>query len=122
MGQRVLRGAFGAEAVLGRRGRGAAGLSSARPEVLDAEAQVGASLIKAAAGAGGLPARGCGRARALMRAAGPGSRGFGGQVRASRLSRHLLAAAAARLSAEVVESGRTVLVLRALPGGLKLQR
>lgn len=61
-------------------------------------------------------------ARALMRAAGPGSRGFGGQVRASRLSRHLLVAAAARLSAEVVERGRTVLVLLRLPGGLKLQR
>lgn len=53
MGQRVLPAAFGAEAVLGRRGRGAPGLSSARPEVLDAEAEVGASLIKAAAGAGG---------------------------------------------------------------------
>lgn len=45
--------------------------------------------------AGSLRGAAGGRARALMRAPGPGSRGFRGQVRASRLSRHLLVAGAA---------------------------
>lgn len=64
MGRRALHGAFGAQAVLGRSGRGAPGPSTGRPQVLDAGSGAGARSIKAAAGAGGLPARGCGRAGA----------------------------------------------------------
>lgn len=47
---------YGAEAA-GLRGEALRG-----PEVLDAQAEVGARSIKATAGAGGLPAQGCGAA------------------------------------------------------------
>lgn len=94
-------------------------------------------------GGGTAGLRGCGRPgrRALMAAAGPRShecfsaraRGAGGASRCELAGcrRHLFAAAAAAspgpqraagLSAEVVESGRTVLVSLSLPGGLKHQR
>lgn len=83
-----LRLCWGAVAagLLGRALRG--------PGVLDAGAELVRAVSKRPPGAGGLPARGCGRAGAGFEAApGPGSRGFGGQVRTSRLSRQLLAAA-----------------------------
>lgn len=42
--------------------RGSGAKLCADPEVLDAQAEVGARSIKATAGAGGLPAQGCGAA------------------------------------------------------------
>lgn len=54
----------------GAEAAGLPGRALRRPEVLDAQVEVGARIIKAAAGAGGLPAQGCGRPGAGFDAGG----------------------------------------------------